>query len=93
MITLSSKQRYPTDLTEAQWAALQQLLARGGGPGRPRSVDLRQVVNAILYLKHTGCQWRMLPRDFPRWSVVRYYFDKWNTDGTWEQINSIRRTE
>lgn len=78
---------YPSDLTEAQWTVLEPLLRRGAGPGRPATVDLREVLNALLYMERTGCQWRFLPHDFPHWSAVRYYFDQWTADGTWEAVN------
>src|SRR5919202_1364105 len=82
---------YPTDLTDEQWAVLAPLLARRVGPGRPPSVSLRAVVNALLYLARAGCPWRLLPREFPHWTAVRYYFDKWTQDGTWAAVN--RRLE
>jgi putative transposase len=78
---------YPTDLTDAQWAIVEPFLARSGGPGRPTELDLRAVRGALLYKTRTGCQWRMLPSNFPVHSSVRYYFDKWRQDGTWERIN------
>lgn len=82
---------YPTDLTDAQWAMLEPDLAQVDGPGRPRTVDMRQIVNALLYKNRTGCQWRMLPSDFPQRGIVRYYFDKWTHDGTWERVNDRLR--
>jgi putative transposase len=81
------RRRYPTDLTDEQRRELLPLLARSRGPGRPTQVDLRAVVDALLYQARTGCQWRLLPTDFPDWQAVRYYFDKWGGDGTWEQVN------
>jgi putative transposase len=57
--------------------------------GRPRVISLRQVINAILYVLKTGCQWRQLPRDFPAWSAVYYYFRTWTYNGTWEQIHHL----
>jgi len=78
---------YPTDLTDAQWVVLAPLVARRAGPGRPPTVSLRAVVNALLYLARAGCPWRLLPREFPHWTAVRYYFDKWTHDGTWEEVN------
>ena len=78
---------YPSDLTDEQWAYLEPLLQRGEGPGRPGTVDLREVVNALVYMDRTGCQWRFLPHDFPHWSVVRYYYDRWTADGTLEAAN------
>ncbi len=81
------ERKYPTDLTDEQWAVLEPLLRRRPGRGRPTRVDLRAVMNALLYQARTGCQWRLLPPDFPDWQAVRYYFDKWGADGTWEEIN------
>ena len=78
---------YATDLTDAQWAALAPLVQRPVGPGRPTTVDLRAVLNALLYLARAGCPWRLLPHEFPHWTAVRYYFDKWTQDGTWEEVN------
>jgi putative transposase len=78
------RSRYPSDLTDAQWAVVAPLLPERPrtGPGRPRRVPLREVVNALLYMKQTGCAWRYLPREFPPRSTVHYYFQKWTTDGT-----------
>lgn len=78
---------YPTDLTDEQWRVLEPLLERPAGPGRPPRVDLREIVNALLYQARAGCQWRLLPHDFPDWTAVRYYFDVWTQDGTWEAVN------
>ena len=87
----TANQRYPTDLTDEQWALLEPLFPKRAGPGRPRELDLREVINALLYLTRTGCQWRMLPKDFPNYNSVRYYFDVWTVDGTWERINTALR--
>src|SRR5215216_3124988 len=73
---------YPTDLTDEQWAVLAPLVARRAGPGRPPTVSLRAVLNGLLYLARAGCPWRLLPREFPHWTAVRYYFDKWTHDST-----------
>lgn len=78
---------YPTDLTDEQWMVLAPLLGRRAGPGRPPTVSQRAVVNALLYLARAGCPWRLLPREFPHWTAVRYYFDKWTQDGTWAEVN------
>ena len=61
------------------------------GYGRPRTHDLREILNAIFYLLKSGCQWRLLPHDFPRWPTVYWYFRKWRIDGTWERINRAIR--
>jgi putative transposase len=82
-----STQRYPTDTTDAQWEILKALIPAQRGSGRPRSVDLRRIIDAIFYVSRTGCQWRMLPHDFPCWQTVFYYFNKWNKDSTLARIH------
>ena len=86
---------YPSDLTDDQWSHLEALLPPGPAPGcvgRPRSVDLRAVVNAILYVTRTGCQWAALPRDLPNPNTVYWYHRKWLDDGTWEAVlDRLRR--
>ena len=77
---------YPTDLTDEQWALVREYLLPNRGRGRPRQLDLRAVLNALLYFTRTGCQWRLLPREYPQWESVRYYFDKWTRDGTLERV-------
>ena len=79
---------YPTDLTDRQWQSLQPLIPQPLPGGRRRTVNMRQVINAILYLLRSGCSWRMLPGDFPPWGTVWYYFRKWRKDGTWHQIHN-----
>jgi transposase len=69
--------RYTSDLTEAEWSVLAGLLPPRRRLGRPRKVDLREVVNAILFVLSTGCQWRALPKDFPARSTVQGYFYRW----------------
>jgi len=78
---------YPSDVTDEQWAVLESYLGQRRGPGRPPTLDLRAVVNGLFYQARTGCQWRYLPHDFPHWTAVRYYFDRWTQDGTWEEVN------
>jgi putative transposase len=85
---------YPSNLTDAQWALIEPILLEREAAlrylgGRKRRYDLRQIVNALLYLSRTGCQWRYLPHDFPKWQAVRYYFDVWTHDGTFERINAL----
>ena len=74
---------YATDLTEAQWALVDSIIPEGKPGGRPRSIDVRAVVNAIFYLLRTGCQWRLLPREFPPWPTVYYYFRRWEQESVW----------
>src|SRR5215212_4736914 len=84
---------YATDITDAQWAKLAPRLAQAAGPGRPRTVDVRLVLNALLYKNRTGCQWRNLPSEFPPKSTLWDYFQKWIDDGTWMHINDLLRQE
>lgn len=88
MARSAPEQAYPTDLTDAQWALIAPLLAKARGSGHPQVIELRRVVNAILYLLRTGCRWRMLPKDFPNWHAVRYHFDEWKRSGLWERVNT-----
>lgn len=83
-----TQSRYPSDLSDDQWEIIDDLIPppKNQHGGRPRTVSLREVVNAILYLNRTGCQWEMLPRDFPPKSTVFEYFQQWRDDGTWEAI-------
>jgi len=84
--------RYDTDLTDEQFALVEPHLPRPKRTGRP-SADLRAVLNAILYLVRTGCQWRLLPKDFPPWSTVHTWYRRWRTDGTWERLNEALRQQ
>ena len=80
--------RYESDLRDVEWLAIAQLLPEGSKVGRPRTVDLRIILNAIFYIAQTGCQWRMLPKDFLPFQSVQYYFYKWRNDGTWRMISN-----
>lgn len=84
---------YPTDCSEQEWSILAPRLQKAKGRGAPRRVDLREVMNALRYLARTGCQWRMLPHDFPPWETVYYYFQLWRDDGTFERLNRELRIE
>ena len=82
-----SKLRYPSDLTDEEWALIEPLIPpamRGGGK---RTVNLREVVNGLMYVLSTGCQWRAIPKDLPPRSTVHGYLDLWNWDGTLERIH------
>lgn len=87
------KIQYPSDLTEEQWAQLEPYIPPAKIGGRPRSTDMYTLVNAILYLNRTSCQWRQLPHDYPNWSTVYRYFRQFCLDGTWESINTILRAK
>src|SRR5205085_3518603 len=82
---------YPSDLTDEQWPILEGRIPPSRHGGRPREVDIRRVVNGICYRNKSGCQWRMLPKDFPPWETVYYYFALWRTDGTLRRINDTLR--
>jgi putative transposase len=84
---------YPTDLTDTQWARIAPFFAQRPGPGRRRQSDIRAVVNALLYRLRTGCQWRLLPREYPDWRLVYYYFTQWTGDGTLERVQASLREE
>ena len=84
---------YETDVTDAQWSILAPRLTHSAGLGRRRKVDVRQVLNALLYKNRTGCQWRLLPKEFPAKSTVWDYFQKWIDDGSWIYINDLLRQQ
>jgi len=86
------RQPYPSDLTDEQWELIEPLIPTSS-KGRPRKVDLREVVNAIFYQARSGCQWDMLPHDFPAKSTVYEYFAQWRDDGTWQRITDALRQQ
>jgi putative transposase len=88
-----TRQSYPTDLTNAEWDSLEPYMPADKVLGRKRTIDLREILNAVYYLIRTGCQWRMLPHDFPAWQTVYYYFSRWRKDGLWIKINTDFRQE
>ena len=79
--------RYPSDLTDAEWALVAPMIPPAKRGGRPREVDLREVLNAIFYVLSTGCQWPALPKDLPPKSTAHAYFMLWDWDGTLERIH------
>ena len=83
--------RYPTDLSDAEWSLLEPHLPAPKRRGRPRVHSPRAVLNAVFYVSKTGCQWRMLPHEFPPWKTVFHYFRRWRLDGTWEALNHAMR--
>ena len=87
------RQYYPSDLTDAQWDVLKPLIPAAKSGGRPRRVDLREVLNAIFYVVRSGCTWRMVPHDLVPWGTAWYYFRRWREDGTWETIHDALRRQ
>jgi putative transposase len=82
---------YPTDLSDAEWSLLEPHLPAPKRRGRPRVHSPREILDAVFYVLKSGCQWRMLPRDFPPWKTVFHYFRRWRIDGTWERMNRALR--
>jgi transposase len=82
-----SKLRYPSDLTDAEWGFIRPLIPPARRGGGKRTVNIREVINGLMYVLSTGCQWRAIPKDFPPKSTVYGYFDLWTYDGTLERIH------
>jgi putative transposase len=91
---MSTEGHYPTDVSDAQWEVLQRVRPpptwRPGGPGR-KPMDRRRVIHGMFYVNKTGCQWRMLPKEFGPWETVYGYFRRWRRAGGWAQVMDTRR--
>ena len=83
-----SRLRYPSDLTDAEWAHVEPLIPPAKRGGNRRHVDVREVVNGLMYILSTGCQWRAIPKDLPPRSTLYDYFDLWSWDGALERIHA-----
>ena len=79
--------RYASDVTDEEWAVIEGFLPRPRKLGRPRTTEMREVVNALLYMLTTGCQWRLLPKEFPPFSTVQRFFYRWRDGELWQKIN------
>ena len=90
-MTTPTRKPYLTDLTDDQWHILQPLIPVAKAGGRPRTADMREIINTILYLNRTGCQWDMLPHDLLPKSTVYEYFAQWRDDGTWQHMMDALR--
>lgn len=88
-----NRKPYPSDLNEEGWTILEAHIPLAKWGGRPRTVDMREVMNAIFYMLRSGCSWEMLPHDFPPHQTVYDYFNKWRKSGDWERINRVLREE
>ena len=84
---------YPSDLTDVEWEIVAPLIPSAKPGGRRRTVDIQEILNAIFYVLRSGCAWRMLPHDFPKWQTVYTYFRNWRQDSTWQRINEQLRKE
>lgn len=88
----TTRKTYATDLTDEQWAILEPLIPQAKHGGRPREVDMREIINTILYLNRTGCQWDLLPHDLLAKSTAYDYFAAWRANGTWQRMMDALRT-
>jgi putative transposase len=82
---------YHSDVTDAEWKILEKLMPMNTDKGRPRKYEWREILNGIFYVVRSGCQWRQLPHDLPKWWTVYYYFRLWTRHGIWEKINDELR--
>jgi putative transposase len=87
------RKRYPTDLTDKEWQILEALVPPTKSGGRPANYTRREILNGILYVLRSGCQWRMLPHDLPNWQTVYTYYRNWRLDGSWKRIHDALRKE
>jgi putative transposase len=87
------RKRYTSDLTDAEWAILEALIPAAKPGGRPRTTNMREVLNAIFYLLKTGCQWANLPGDFPPYSTVFDYYTQWRQNKVWQRLNDALREQ
>ena len=87
------RKSYPSDLNEGEWTVLEPLIPPAKPGGHPRTTDMQEVINAILYLDRTGWKFRALPHEFPPWSTVWGYFRTWRNNGTWQQIHTALREQ
>jgi transposase len=87
----SRRGAYPSDLTNEQWGVIEPLIPSAKPGGRPRTVDMRKVINAILYVNRTGCAWRAMPHDLPPWGTAWYYFRRYRNEGIWSRMHDTLR--
>ena len=90
---MKQRRGYSSDLTDAEWGFIARLIPAAKRGGRPRSADMREVLNAIFYVLKTGCQWALLPHDFPPKGTVYHYFNIWRKQGIWEPMNRTLREQ
>jgi transposase len=86
-----TRKTYPSDVKDVEWGIIQPLLPASQAIGRPREVDLREIINGIFYVLHEGCTWRALPHDLPPWQTVYNYFRHWQRLGVWQKIHTQLR--
>jgi putative transposase len=87
------RNQYSSDLSEQEWLLLKDLVPLAKFGGRPREVEIREILNAVFYVLRAGCAWRLMPHDFPKWKTVYHYWREWRISGLWEQINEALRRD
>src|SRR4028118_177081 len=87
------RKAYPTDLTDAEWEIISPLVPEVKPIGRPRQVDLREIINGIFYVLREGCSWRAMPHDLPPWQTVYNYFRHWQRLGVWQKVHTELRKQ
>ena len=90
---MAKRRRYDTDLSDAEWTIMEPLVPAVKAGGRPAEYTRREIVNALVYVGRTGCQWRLVPHDLPYWKTVYTYFRLWRLDGTWSRIHAALREQ
>ncbi len=95
---MNTRTAYPSDLSAAEWAQVSRFIPAPKPGGRPAKYERREIVNALLYVVRTGCQWRAMPHDLPPWRITYWYFMQWKEDGTLERLHEglrgdLRRAE
>ena len=90
---MKTKKRYSSDLTDEEWGILEPLIPAAKPGGRPRTVNMREVLNGIFYILKTGCQWENLPKDLPASGTVFYYFNRWRKEKVWQQMSASLREQ
>jgi transposase len=88
---MDTRRLYPSDLSDREWSQIERFIPAPKPGGRPAKYDRREIVNALLYIDRTGCQWRALPHDFPPWDSVYWYFRTWKRDGTFDRLHDELR--
>ena len=87
------KKQYSSDLTDSQWNHIKEFFEKEKGRGKPHQLKMRKIVNAVLFILVSGCQWRNLPESYPNWQCVYYHFRKWTRTGLWKQLHARIRAE
>ena len=87
------REAYPSDLTDKQWGVIESLIPHGKLKGRPRTVDMREIINGVLYINRAGCSWRSMPHDLPPWGTVWAYYWRFRKGGVWQKIHDTLREQ